>query len=117
MLKVVSNECINDAAVRVTLEKDVSIDIPNICDVAFNIGDAVKIVVNPDDNNKMDCVMQGIVYDSVDQFSFISCGGLLIKLNKVLEPSTHIKIGLSKSRRRTTRTAESAPSTRSVRKK
>jgi hypothetical protein len=45
-------------------------------------------------------MLQGVVYYCAEGVSFVSCGGMIMKLKKVMETGSNVKIGISKSRRR-----------------
>lgn len=98
VLQVLSTRDVNSAVVRLHLDKNVSIDLPRVSGLPLDSLEALKLEVNPP--NGAECVLCGTVYHVLDGFSFISCGGLLVKLNIVAETGTTVRIGLSKSRRR-----------------
>ena len=101
MLRVLSTRSLNGAVTRLTLERDVSIDLPDVCGLAVASGDTLKVEVDPASRGSFDCILQGVVYDVVDGFSFISCGGMLVKVDRVLSSGADVRVALAKSRRRT----------------
>ena len=96
---VVSANALNECVQRVAMSNDMSIDVPRSC-LEVSVSDRLKIELMGGDG-RADCILQGQVYDNLDGFSYISCGGLLAKIaNNRLQANSLVKIGISKNRRR-----------------
>ena len=95
---VSSLKVLNDQITRVNYDDESSTDVPT-CFINFEVGDSIKLEIGHVDNAVI--VLNGHPYQTIDGFTFFSCGGLLCKLRvPAMESSKSIPISISKSRRR-----------------
>ena len=98
-LSVRETRQLNDCVTRIVFENEMSVDIPLVAQVSVAVGDTLKLQLNSSKHDASQCVMQGYVYEHVDQYSFVSCGGLLAKLGAIVPIDSHITLSIDKTRR------------------
>ena len=94
-------ESLNTHITRVSLDSGEKMDLPTRL-LTFGIDDQVQLSVSENSQkSKSDIRMNGDLYQCVDGFSYISCGGLLCMIKATLPPHTiAVCVSISKSRRR-----------------
>lgn len=89
----------NKRVMRVFAQDGFTIDLPNEC-IELTAEDRIKVELSGAQTMKAECVLRGYVYELAGDYSFVSCGGLLVKVRAVLNEGATVLIGVTKSRRR-----------------
>ena len=90
---------LNQFVQRLTMDNGISLDVPSF---AFDVAESDRLKIEVLQNEETaECVLQGFIYDNIENFSYVSCGGLLAKLPILdLQSNALVRIGLGKNRRR-----------------